>query len=94
MRTQALPRGFDLIHTRDALQHLSCRSIVAALRTLATSNARYLLVGFSCVSACVSACSNRLYHAPQTGTAGPDGNAGTCRQRAAAAGRGRGPGGC
>ncbi|PSC73524.1 glycosyl transferase [Micractinium conductrix] len=45
LTSQALPRGYDLIHTRDALQHLSCRSIVAALRTLATSSSRYLLVG-------------------------------------------------
>ncbi|KAL4424079.1 hypothetical protein ABPG75_001380 [Micractinium tetrahymenae] len=45
LSAQPLPRGYDLVHTRDALQHLSCPTGVAALRNLAHSGARYLLVG-------------------------------------------------
>lgn len=45
LSAQPLPRGYDLVHTRDALQHLSCARGVAALRNLAGSGARYLLIG-------------------------------------------------
>lgn len=41
-----LPRNFDLIFSRDALQHLPLLNVYEALRSFATApNARYLLVG-------------------------------------------------
>lgn len=45
MTAEPLPRGYDLIHCRDALQHLECSLIVAALKNMAESGAKYLLVG-------------------------------------------------
>lgn len=40
-----LPRGFDLIFSRDALQHLSYAGIAGVLATFCRSDAMYLLVG-------------------------------------------------
>ncbi len=45
MTRERLPKGYDLIHCRDALQHLSCPMIVNALHNFALSGAKYLLVG-------------------------------------------------
>ena len=45
MTAQVLPSGYDLIHTRDALQHLECTLIASALHNFAWSGAKYLLVG-------------------------------------------------
>jgi hypothetical protein len=43
---QQLPHGYELIFSRDALQHLPIVKVVAALRMYAsTRGARYLLVG-------------------------------------------------
>ena len=40
-----LPRGFDLILSRDALQHLNYKNIAGAWRSYCTSAARFILVG-------------------------------------------------
>lgn len=45
LSASALPRGYDLVFTRDALQHLDCRSVVASLRNIANSGAKHMLVG-------------------------------------------------
>lgn len=46
MSTQAVPgSGYDLALTRDALQHLPCRRVVASLKNLAFSGVKYLLIG-------------------------------------------------
>lgn len=46
MSSQEVPAtGYDLALTRDALQHLPCRRVVASLRNLAFSGVKYLLVG-------------------------------------------------
>lgn len=45
MTADPLPRGFDLVYCRDALQHLECPLIVAALQNICLSGAKYLLVG-------------------------------------------------
>lgn len=45
MTVEALPAGYDLIHCRDALQHLSCTLIVDALHNMVRSGAKYLVVG-------------------------------------------------
>lgn len=45
MTSEPLPKGYDLIHCRDALQHLSCPMIVNALHNFVLSGAKYLLVG-------------------------------------------------
>lgn len=45
LTAQVLPSGYDLIHTRDTLQHLECTLIAEALHNLAWSGAKYLLVG-------------------------------------------------
>ena len=43
--SSTLPQHYDLIHSRDALQHLSYAAIGGALRTYCASDAKYLLVG-------------------------------------------------
>eukprot|EP00047_Mylnosiga_fluctuans_P002037 m.222887 g.222887 ORF g.222887 m.222887 type:complete len:364 (+) comp10844_c0_seq1:179-1270(+) len=43
--TARLPNGFDLILSRDALQHLSYSTIRGAIRTYCRSDAKLLLVG-------------------------------------------------
>jgi len=43
MTRQPLPRGFDLVHTRDVLQHLPCKAVVASLENIASSGASYLM---------------------------------------------------
>jgi hypothetical protein len=40
-----LPPGFDLLLSRDALQHLSYKAIARALRTYCSSGAKFILVG-------------------------------------------------
>ena len=41
-----LPTGYDLVFSRDALQHLPLNLVADALKNIAlTSNAKYLLVG-------------------------------------------------
>ncbi len=42
---QIVPGGYELIHCRDALQHLSMHMIAEALRNFSKSSARLLLVG-------------------------------------------------
>ena len=37
--------GFDMLLSRDALQHLPCAAVVASLKNLAASGARLLLLG-------------------------------------------------
>lgn len=41
----SLPYGFDMILSRDALQHLSMKHIAGAMRTYCSSDAKFLLVG-------------------------------------------------
>ena len=41
----ALPKNFDVVFSRDALQHLSPMQIISALRTFKNSSPRFLLVG-------------------------------------------------
>lgn len=45
MAQQELPRGYEMILSRDALQHLSYDLIVPTLENFARSDARYLVVG-------------------------------------------------
>jgi hypothetical protein len=40
-----LPLGYDIILSRDALQHLSYNAIAGAMRAYCATNSRYLLVG-------------------------------------------------
>lgn len=42
---EQLPRGYDMVFSRDMLQHLECRRVVASLAHIAQSGAKYLLVG-------------------------------------------------
>jgi hypothetical protein len=42
---EPLPKGYDLIFSRDSLQHLPYRSVLSFLRNVKASGAKYLLVG-------------------------------------------------
>ena len=56
-----LPLGFDLILSRDALQHLSYPAIAGVLRAYCATNSRYLLVG-----SYLGSDSNRLINVGET----------------------------
>jgi len=56
-----LPLGFDLILSRDALQHLSYPAIAGVLRAYCATNTRYLLVG-----SYLGSDSNRLINVGET----------------------------
>jgi len=43
--SQPVPQGYDLIFSRDALQHLPLLKVINALENFAKSNAKFLLVG-------------------------------------------------
>eukprot|EP00884_Botryococcus_braunii_P014083 jgi/Botrbrau1/22676/Bobra.0132s0020.1 len=45
MATQPIPQGYELLFSRDALQHLSMNLVIDALENISKSQAKYLLVG-------------------------------------------------
>ncbi len=52
---EPLPSGYDLIFSRDSLQHLPYAAVLSFLKNVKASGARYLLVGSYLNSECNSA---------------------------------------
>ena len=66
VQIRSLPSGFQLILSRDALQHLSYAAIAEALRNYCHSNAVYLLVGSYLLPAADGRSKNRAIAVGET----------------------------